>query len=372
MRPLSIAFFGSSLVSAYWNGAATYYRGLLRALSRRGHGITFYEPDAYDRQRHRDIPDPDWARVVVYPTHDETGVQRALREAAAADLVVKASGVGVFDALLEAAVAALPSRRNLRVFWDVDAPATLERIADCPSDPFAALIPRFDGIFTYGGGEPVMRAYRALGARDCTPIYNAVDPEQHYPVEADAHYAAALGFMASRLPDREARVEEFFFKPAMLLPHEQLLLGGVGWEARALPPNVRHVGHVYAHQHNAFNVTPRAILNVNRDSMARFGFSPPTRVFECAGAGACVISDRWAGIEAFLEPEREILIARDGVDVAQHVDELSSERVREIGQAARRRVLAEHTYAQRALQLEAALEGRLPRGGESGERRPWL
>ena len=33
---LDIAFFGSSLVSAYWNGAATYYRGIIRALAERG------------------------------------------------------------------------------------------------------------------------------------------------------------------------------------------------------------------------------------------------------------------------------------------------------------------------------------------------
>src|SRR5205085_11003353 len=102
-----IAFFGSSLVSAYWNGAATYYRGVLQALAANGHRITFYEPDAFDRQAHRDIADPHWARVVVYPAAaDETGVERALDEARSADLIVKASGVGVFDTLLEARVPA--------------------------------------------------------------------------------------------------------------------------------------------------------------------------------------------------------------------------------------------------------------------------
>ena len=74
---LDIAFFGSSLVSAYWNGAATYYRGIVRALHERGHRVTFYEPDAYDRQQHRDIADPDWATVVVYPGEgDEHGAGR--------------------------------------------------------------------------------------------------------------------------------------------------------------------------------------------------------------------------------------------------------------------------------------------------------
>src|SRR5690242_21825938 len=107
MKPLSIAFFGSSLVSAYWNGAATYYRGVLRALAARGNRITFYEPDAFDRQAHRDIPDPSWARVVVYPVHSTDGVLHALEEAQRSDLIVKASGVGVFDTLLEERVPAI-------------------------------------------------------------------------------------------------------------------------------------------------------------------------------------------------------------------------------------------------------------------------
>src|SRR3954467_15230863 len=101
---LRISFFGSSLVSAYWNGAATYYRGLLRALHERGHRITFYEPDAFERQAHRDMPDPDWARVVVYPAKEDADALRALDSAREADLIVKASGVGVFDELLESAV----------------------------------------------------------------------------------------------------------------------------------------------------------------------------------------------------------------------------------------------------------------------------
>src|ERR1051326_7967524 len=104
LHGLDIAFFGSSLVSIYWNGAATYYRGIIRALAERGHQVTFYEPAAFERQEHRDGPDPSWARVVVYPVNDETGVRHALDEACDADLIIKCSGVGVFDELLEAAV----------------------------------------------------------------------------------------------------------------------------------------------------------------------------------------------------------------------------------------------------------------------------
>src|SRR6185312_11298531 len=114
---MRIAFFGSSLVSAYWNGAATYYRGLIRALAERGHNITFYEPDAYERQQHRDIEDPPWAKVVVY-RNEEAAVAQCLHDAQSADAVVKASGVGVFDDLLEQAVPSLRSSSRLALFWD--------------------------------------------------------------------------------------------------------------------------------------------------------------------------------------------------------------------------------------------------------------
>lgn len=355
---MNIAFFGSSLVSAYWNGAATYYRGIIRALAERGHAVTFYEPDAFERQQHRDMANPDWAKVVVYPGVGEDGVYAALEDARFADLVVKASGVGVFDELLESAVLDLKRPETRVVFWDVDAPATLDRVQNNPSDPFHVLIPRYDLVLTYGGGEPVRGAYRALGAKDCVPIYNALDPHTHFPAPPDPRFAGTLGFLGNRLPDREARVDEFFLKAAALVPDAEFLLGGSGWGNKAMPPNVRYAGHVYTQDHNAFNVTPRMVLNVSRDSMARYGFSPATRVFEAAGAGACLITDAWKGIDLFFEPGREILVAQDGDDVARFVRDISDTQAREIGQAALLRVLAEHTYARRVAQLEAVLEGR--------------
>jgi spore maturation protein CgeB len=354
---LNIAFFGSSLVSAYWNGAATYYRGIIRALHRRGHRVTFYEPDAYDRQRHRDIPDPDWARVVVYDPADLGALDRLLQVAARGDMVVKASGVGVLDQHLEAAIAELQRPGLLTAFWDVDAPATLARVGHDRSDPFRALIPRYDLILTYGGGDPVVSAYMALGARRCIPIYNGLDPETHHPVPPDPRFAADLALLANRLPDREARIEAFFLRPAARCPGRRFLLGGNGWADKPLPPNVRHMGHVYTRDHNAFNATPLAVLNVSRDSMAQNGFSPATRVFEAAGAGACLVTDAWRGIDLFLEPEREILVAHDGDEVAALLDALTPERASRIGAAARQRVLAEHTYDARVHLLEDVLEG---------------
>ncbi|HET9623317.1 MAG TPA: glycosyltransferase [Kofleriaceae bacterium] len=351
---LNIAFFGSSLVSAYWNGAATYYRGIVRALAERGHRITFYEPDAFERQQHRDIEDPAWAKVVVYPA-TAAAVEVMVERARGADLVVKASGVGVHDHLLEQRIVELAGPRTTVAFWDVDAPATLDRLDHDAADPFHALVPRFDLVFTYGGGQPVVDAYLARGARRCVPIYNALDPRTHHPVAPDPRFSAALGFLGNRLPDREQRVDRFFFEAAGLCPDHTFLLGGAGWADKAMPRNVRYLGHVFTRDHNAFNVTPTAVLNISRDSMAAYGFSPATRVFEAAGAGACLITDAWVGIEQFLAPDREVLVAHGGDDVARLVADLEPARAREIGQRARERMLREHTYAHRALDVEAAL-----------------
>ncbi|EWY38107.1 hypothetical protein N825_14385 [Skermanella stibiiresistens SB22] len=359
MAGLDISFYGSSLVSAYWNGAATYYRGIIRALAERGHRVTFYEPDAYERQSHRDIPDPAWAKVVVY-ANDEASARRALDQGRNADVIVKASGVGVFDALLEAGVLEVRRPDARVIFWDVDAPATLASMRGDPSDTLRPLIPEYDMVLTYGGGDPVIQAYRAIGARDCIPIYNALDPETHHPVPPDPRFAADLSFMANRLPDREARVEEFFLKAAARSLERRFLLGGSGWGDKPMPANVNYIGHVYTADHNAVNRSALAVLNVARDSMAAVGFSPATRVFEAAGAGACVITDAWEGVELFLTPGEEILVARDGAEVAALVADLTPERSRAIGEAARRRMLSAHTYAHRAGEVESLLTNGAP------------
>lgn len=352
---MKIAFYGSSLLSSYWNGAATYYRGLLSDLARRGYEVTFYEPDAFDRQRHRDIEPPQWARVVVFPAEPDAAAAVAA-EAARADVVVKASGVGVFDDLLLERSMASAHKDAIRIFWDVDAPATLAEISGSPDHALRQTLPQLDFVFTYGGGDPVVEAYEALGARCCVPIYNALDPETHHPVPADPRFAADLAFLGNRLPDREARVEAFFLDPARRLPDRSFLIGGNGWETKAMPANIRHLGHVYTREHNAFNVTPLAVLNIARDSMAAVGFSPATRVFEACGAGACLITDAWVGLDLFLKEGEEVLVARDGQDVADHLATLTIDKARAIGAAARHRILKDHTYSRRGAEVDRILK----------------
>jgi spore maturation protein CgeB len=352
---VKIAFYGSSLLSSWWNGAATYYRGLLRELSSRGYEITFFEPDAYERQQHRDMDPPTWARSVVYPA-TESGLRTVLEEASAADIVVKASGVGLFDDELLWGIIGHARPGALKIFWDVDAAATLDQMRSDAGHPVRRALSSLDLVLTYGGGPPVVEAYEGFGAPRCVPVYNALDPTTHCPVEPDPRFAAHLSFLGNRLPDREARVEQFFLEPAAMLKDRLFLIGGNGWDSKRLPANVRNVGHVFTHEHNRFNCTPLAVLNIARDSMANNGFSPATRVFEAAGAGACLITDAWEGVELFLQPGTETLVARDGKDVAEQIRTLTPERARAIGKAALERVKSEHTYAHRCAQVDALLK----------------
>ncbi|MGH9534106.1 MAG: CgeB family protein [Terriglobales bacterium] len=352
---MKIFVFGSSLLSCYWNGAATYYRGIYKGLHALGHAITFAEPDIYGRQEHRDEEaECGYAAVRVY--RDRTQLDALLADAAGTDLIIKHSGIGADDDYLAAAVLAAGAPGGARVaYWDVDAPATLAEIAGQERHPLRALLPRFDYVFTYGGGEAVVRRFVQLGARNCHPIYNGFDPETHHPVPAAAEFTCDLAFVGHRLPDREARVEEFFLRPAARLPEHRFLLAGAGWENRPLPANVRYAGHAPSRWHNAINSSSRLVLNVNRNSMAACGFSPPTRIFEAAAAGACVVTDAWEGVDAFFTPGREILVAEAGSGVLAYVREVGLETAAEIGRRMRQRALADHTYTRRAHAVDAIL-----------------
>jgi spore maturation protein CgeB len=359
-----IAFYGSSLLSSYWNGAATYYRGLLRNLAAMGYSITFYEADARDRQQHRDMDPPEWCRCVVYASTVE-GIREVAAEAANAEVVIKASNVGIFDNELLACLLAAARPDALRLYWDLDAPATLQGIRGNDLHPLRQALSQLDGVMTNGGGPPVVAGYKALKARRCVPIYNGLDPATHHPATAEPRFTGDLGFLGNRLPDRDARTEEFLLKPAKLMAKRRFMLAGAGWEEKQVPPNVTKLGHINTPEHNGFNRSCLAVLNITRDGMAATGFTPSPRLFEAAGAGACLITDQWEGIGYFLKPGEQVLIARDGKDVADHLGSLTPERARDIGLSALEHVLMHHTYANRAAETDAVLRSELRRKRET-------
>ncbi len=351
---MNILAFGSSLLSSYWNGAATYYRGMYKYLHALGYTITYAEPDAFNRQANRDYDSVSYARSLVYQPGEWEAVLREL--APGADLLVKHSGIGVDDAELETALPGYRAPGALACIWDVDSPATLERANANPADPSWKSVPRYDAVITYGGGPETEAGYRALGAPVCESIYNGLDPDTHHPAAPDPRYAADLVFLGNRLPDREWRVEQLFLCAAALAPEFTFLLGGEGWGGKPMPPNVRWLGHVPTTEHNAVNCAARMVLNINRESMAQVGFSPPTRVFEVAGSGACLLCDAWPGVETFFVPDKEILVVHNAEEIVGALRNHSADSAAKLGAALRARALAEHTYAQRAQQAHTLLQ----------------
>jgi len=349
---VNIFAFGSSILSCYWNGAATYYRGIYKYLARRGHHVTFAEPEAFGRQQRKDDHDSSYVDSIIYKPRIE--LERMLKRASDADVVIKHSGLGVDDEWLESQVLRL-KHSAIVLFWDVDAPATIGRIGANPKDPFRNEIGQYHAIFAYGGGPAIESAYRSYGAKAFFSIYNGLDPETHFPVPPDPEFACDVAFLANRLPDREARVEDLFLSAASSAPSKRFLLGGEGWGDKTLPGNVCWIGHVPTHDHNRINCSAGMVMNINRSSMADTGFSPPTRIFEAAGAGACLLCDDWPGIEDCFEPGSEMLIVRTANDVVDALHRYSPEQRRCIASAFRSRALRDHTYANRAEQVESAL-----------------
>ena len=348
---MKIFAFGSSIVSSYWNGAATYYRGCYKYLSRLGHQITFAEPDAYGRQQHRDSDDFSYVTSVVY--QPGTDLDRMLALARGSDIIVKHSGIGVDDVTLERRILELQQDSAI-TFWDVDAPATLARMDADPDDAFRTSMPQYDAVLTYGGGPVCSSGYLGFGARAYFSMYNGLDPETHYPVPPDPTLLCDVAFLGNRLPDREARVDELFLRAASLAPQSRFLLGGEGWGDKQMPPNVRYIGHVPTADHNRVNCSAGMVMNINRASMAASGFSPPTRVFEVAGAGTCLLCDDWPGIDDCFAIDSEILVVRNAEDVVAALSAQDDASRKRIGAAFHARGLRDHTYAQRALQAQAA------------------
>jgi len=114
--------------------------------------------------------------------------------------------------------------------------------------------------------------------------------------------------------------------------------------------------HLEPKKHRAFYNAQRFTLNVTRADMIRAGYSPSVRLFEAAACGTPIISDEWDGLSDFFTPGEEILLARTTEDVLEILGEMPESDARAIGARARERVLAAHTAAHRAAELEAFIE----------------
>ncbi|MGQ9367759.1 CgeB family protein [Azospirillum sp. ST 5-10] len=351
---MKFVIFGLTISSSWGNGHATLWRGLVKALARRGHQVVFFERDVpyyADTRDYREIPGGD---LVLYRDWQDAA-SRAEREAADADVAMVTSYCpdGVAASLL-----VLGSNAQRKVFYDLDTPVTLARLEAgerpdyLPEEGLAG----FDLVLSYTGGRALDALRDRLGARLAVPLYGWVDPEVHRPVEAVQEFMGDLSYLGTYAADRQEAVEQLFVEPARRLSRRRFVIGGAQYpETFPWTKNIFFVRHLPPADHPAFFASSTLTLNVTRAAMKAMGWCPSGRLFEAAACGAAIISDAWEGLESFFEPGREILVARETDDVTTALS-LPRDHLASLGRRARERALAEHTAERRVAELRAHLD----------------
>ncbi|MBV9582740.1 MAG: glycosyltransferase [Chloroflexi bacterium] len=345
-----LVIFGLSLSSSWGNGHAIPFRGLCRELAALGWEITFFERDVEWYRSNRDVPSAEYCDLRFY----EDWRHEAESAVAKSDTLLVGSYVPDGAALIDW----LLSRDRPVFFYDIDTPVTLTALATSGHTDYLRgdQIPHFETYFSFTGGPALDELEKRWHARRAEALFCGVDPLLYYPVDVEPRFRGSLGYMGTYAPDRQARLEAFLLRTAERRPDDGFLIAGPQYPPMRLPPNVRHIAHLYPREHAAFYSSTTATLNLTRDAMRAYGWSPASRLFEAAACGACIISDTWPGLDHVLEPGREVLLANSQVEVEAHLDALTPARRQAIGTAARCRVMAEHTFAHRAAQLHTALE----------------
>ena len=352
MQPMNIVIFGLTVSSSWGNGHATLWRGLLRALSDRGHRVTFFERDVQYYRDARDLTElPGNGRLRIFTSFAEVRAEAA-RALDTADLALTTS---FCPDGAEAAELLLSSRAAIKAFYDLDTPVTLDSLrAASALPPYLppSGLSAFDLVLSYTGGRALDELQTHLGARRVAPLYGWVDPAAHHPVAPLEEYRCDLSYLGTYAADRQAALSELFLGPARQLPAQRFLIGGAQYpQDFPWAPNVFFSRHTPPSEHPAFFSSSRATLNITRRAMAEYGFCPSGRLFEAAACGAPVISDTWTGLHTFFRPGEELLLAHTAADVLDALS-LSDAELRRIAEAARTRTLDHHTAAARVLELE--------------------
>jgi spore maturation protein CgeB len=362
---VKLVIFGLSVSSSWGNGHATLWRGLCAALAKRGHRVVFFERDVPYYAAHRDLFALPGGELIFYESWAEV-CTTARRHLSDCDVAVVTSYCPDAN---PASQLVLDSPASVHCFYDLDSPVTLDRVER--GLPVDYIGPRgladFDLVLSYAGGRALEQLQSRLGARAVAPLYGSVDPRIHHPAEPEERYRADLSYLGTNAPDRDQAVRALFVNPAKQLPHQRFVLGGAMYDdSFPWQPNIFLVSHVPSANHPAFFCSARLNLNVTRRAMAENGYCPSGRLFEAAACGAAILTDNWAGLDAFFEPGHEILVANGTGDVMEALQS-PPKRIAQMGRAARERTLEHHTADVRVLELESILDtfransGDLPR-----------
>ena len=352
---MRIVVFGLSVTSTWGNGHGTTFRALLRALHKRGHDIVFFEKDVEWYASNRDLPQPDFCKVVLFDGWREV-VSLAREELRAADVAMVGS---YFPSGVEAADELADSSVGIKAFYDIDTPITVAglRAQDRTGYLEARQIATFDVYFSFTGGPILRELEDRFGARRAVPLYCSFGPQNYRRFGINRRFASDFSYMGTYAPDRQPKLEEFLHEPARQLPEMKFLVAGPQYPTElSWPSNVRRIKHLNPRWHAKFYSSSRFTLNVTRRDMVKAGYSPSVRLFEAAACGATIISDNWPGLETFFSPGDEILLPVSSDDVVHYLRDVSPGEARTIGERAQARVQSEHTSERRAIEFENEIE----------------
>ena len=350
---MKIAILGLTITSSWGNGHATTYRSLCKALHGRGHQIDFVEKDVEWYRSHRDLPHPDFCTTHLYDDWAADGEALVLRQCADADVVL----VGSYfpDAILASHTLFEHFSRPV-LFYDIDTPITLAALRRDGNAAYlqAADIPRFAAYMSFTGGPVLDELTSRFGSPFAVPLYCSVDPAEHVVTGVNPLYRSDLSYLGTYAADRQPKLMQLLNHTAHQMPASEFVVAGPQYpDTTEWAGNVRHLQHVGPPEHSAFYSSSRFTLNLTRRDMVEAGYSPSVRLFEASACQAAIISDWWPGLETFLTPGSEILLASSSADVLEILSGVSDQRRSEIGRAARERILASHTAAHRAQEFEA-------------------
>jgi spore maturation protein CgeB len=352
-QPLDLVFLGLSITSSWGNGHATTYRALLKELAARGHRVTFLERDLPFYAENRDLAHPPYGQTHLYASLEELH-DRFAETVGRADLVVVGSYVPEGKEVGAWVQELAPGRC---AFYDIDTPVTLAKLASGDGEYVApSQISRYALYLSFTGGPTLRHIEEVYGSPCARPLYCSVDPDLYCPTPTEVRYD--LGYLGTYSPDRQPAVERLLLEPARTWADGRFKVAGAQYPADlAWPSNVEHEVHLPPARHREFYCSQRYTLNVTREAMVRAGHSPSVRIFEAAACGTPIISDRWPGLETVLAPGKEIFVADTTRDALRILRDVSEAERTALAEAARTRILSEHTAAHRAAELEGyALE----------------
>lgn len=347
--------FGLTVSSSWGNGHATLWRGLLKAKSRCGHTVVFYERDVPYYANARD----GWVApqgITLRLFSSLQAVRRKIEDDLAdADVALVTSycpdGPAASEIILQ-------SRVPVRAFYDLDTPTTLDALhygAQVSYLPPTGLSD-FDIVLSYTGGRALTELQSRLGARAVAPLYGWVDPECHAPTVPRDEFRSTLSYLGTYAADRQRALEELFVGPARHMPGERFFIGGAQYpDDFPWSKNIFFVRHMPPSLHPAFFCSSRATLNVTRRAMAEYGYCPSGRLFEAAACGTPLLSDTWTGLDTFFTSAREIFAVNSREDVIAALS-LSDTELGRVADAARVRTLENYTADHRVRELESICE----------------